>query len=266
MGTDDRWLEDIHFYGGVLATDNFWWGSIMQLYNAFPPDPRIVGQDRWRGMWKERLDAMCFWPALWLDHQTHDAMWRRGSISENYDDVQIPVQYFGGWADLYRDTPFRIARALKGPVRVLMGPWAHLYPHEAVPAPQVDFLAELIRFFDHRLKGKAPPEEPPLRFWMQDSRRPSGYHADWPGRWVQEHGWPSPNVADRTLWLNAGTLGETLTTVAAQLPAVAQYCIDGHLMRPGYLAAINCRVFTVNPAQKLTDGDTVQILSSDVGG
>ena len=28
MGTDDRWLEYIHFYGGVLANDNFWWGSI----------------------------------------------------------------------------------------------------------------------------------------------------------------------------------------------------------------------------------------------
>jgi len=34
MGTDDRWLEDIHFYGGVLAGDNFWWGAVMQLYNA----------------------------------------------------------------------------------------------------------------------------------------------------------------------------------------------------------------------------------------
>ena len=80
MGTDDRWLEDIHFYGGVLASDNFWWGSIMQLYNAMPPDPAIVG-DRWRDMWKERLDAMTYWPAQWMEHQTHDEMWRRGSIS-----------------------------------------------------------------------------------------------------------------------------------------------------------------------------------------
>ena len=78
MGTDDRWLEDIHFYGGVLASDNFWWGSIMQLYNAMPPDPAIVG-DRWRDMWKERLDAMTYWPAQWMEHQTHDEMWRRGS-------------------------------------------------------------------------------------------------------------------------------------------------------------------------------------------
>lgn len=209
MGTDDRWLEDIHFYGGCLATDNFWWGAIMQLYNAMPPDPAIVGEGRWQKMWRERLEGTPFWPALWLGHQTHDAMWRRGSISEDYDAVQVPVYFFGGWADLFRDTPFRIARRLKGPVKVLMGPWAHLYPHEGAPAPKVDFLGELIRFWDHWLKGRDTGlmAEPPLRFWMQESVPPAGTRAARPGRWVEEAAWPSPNVALRRLWLNAGTLG-----------------------------------------------------------
>ncbi|MEM8728464.1 MAG: CocE/NonD family hydrolase, partial [Pseudomonadota bacterium] len=149
MGTDDRWREDIHFYGGCLATDNFWWGAIMQLYNAMPPDPQIVGPDRWREIWRARLEGADFWPAMWLEHQTHDATWRRGSICENYADVEIPVYFFGGWADLFRDTPFRIAEHLKGPVKVMMGPWAHLYPHEGVPGPRADFVDEVIRFWDH---------------------------------------------------------------------------------------------------------------------
>lgn len=209
MGTDDRWLEDIHFYGGVLASDNFWWGAIMQLYNAMPPDPVIVGE-RWREMWRERLDAMSFWPAMWLEHQTHDAMWRRGSISENYDDIEIPVYFFGGWADLFRDTPFRIAENLKGPVKVLMGPWAHLYPHEGVPGPRMDFTTELIRFWDHCLKGKDTGlmDEPPLRFYLQDSAAPSGSHQTRTGTWVEETAWPSPNVSTRSLWLNDGLLGD----------------------------------------------------------
>ncbi len=214
MGTDDRWLEDIHFYGGVLANDNFWWGSIMQLYNAMPPDPEIVGDENWRRMWKERLEAMCFWPALWLGHQTHDGMWRRGSISETYEDVDIPVYFFGGWADLFRDTPFRIAERLKGPVKVLMGPWAHLYPHEGSPAPKADFLGELIRFWDHHLKGidTGLMDEPLLRFWLQDGVRPAGLHAERPGIWVEEAAWPSPNVADRQFWLNDGGLGDAPKT------------------------------------------------------
>lgn len=208
MGTDDRWLEDIHFYGGVLANDNFWWGAIMQLYNAMPPDPAIVGADRWRTIWKARLEAMTFWPAQWLQHQTHDDMWRRGSISENYGDVEVPVYFFGGWADLFRDTPFRIAERLKGPLKVLMGPWAHLYPHEGAPGPKVDFLAEVIRFWDHWLKDvdSGLMEEPPFRFWMPEGVRPAGQYAERPGVWVEEPAWPSPNVSERTFWLNEAAL------------------------------------------------------------
>ena len=210
MGTDDRWFEDIHFYGGVLANDNFWWGSIMQLYNAMPPDPEIVGE-RWREMWKERLEAMTYWPAMWLEHQSHDAMWRRGSISENYPAVEIPVYFFGGWADLFRDTPFRIAEHLPGPVKILMGPWAHLYPHEGAPGPKVDFIAELIRFWDHHLKDQDTGliDEPRFRFWLQDSVRPAGMHQERPGIWVEESTWPSEKVSEQTLWLNTGTLEDS---------------------------------------------------------
>ena len=214
MGTDDRWLEDIHFYGGVLASDNFWWGAVMQLYNAFPPDPAVVGEDRWRAMWKERLEAMHFWPAMWLGHQTHDAMWRRGSVSENYSDIRVPVYFFGGWADLFRDTPFRIARHLEVPVKVMMGPWAHLYPHEGSPEPKVDFVAEIIRFWDHHLKriDTGLMDEPPLRFYLQDSAPPTGVRSIRTGVWVEEPGWPSPNVRFRTLWLNDGSLAEIAET------------------------------------------------------
>ena len=83
---------------------------------------------------------------------------------------------------------------------------------------------------------------------------------------VEFLGMPRRYAARDSLEIEASTLGETLTTVAARLPDVARHCIDGPLMRPGYLAAINCRVFTADPAQQLADGDTVQILSSDVGG
>ncbi|NOD89101.1 MULTISPECIES: CocE/NonD family hydrolase [unclassified Ruegeria] len=211
MGTDDRWREDIHFYGGCLANDNFWWGSIMQLYNAMPPDPEIVGADRWIDMWRDRMTGAKFWPAMWLEHQTHDEMWRRGSICENYAEVEVPVYFFGGWMDLFRDTPFRIAEHLKGPVKILMGPWAHLYPHEGVPGPKADFVGEVIRFWDHWLKGKDTGlmDEPPLRFFLQDSAAPSGTHLHRAGRWVEEPSWPSPNVSAQTLWLNDQTLDDT---------------------------------------------------------
>ncbi|MCY4542604.1 MAG: CocE/NonD family hydrolase [Rhodobacteraceae bacterium] len=210
MGTDNRWLEDVHFYGGVLNSDNFWWGSVMQLLNALPPDPEIVGEENWRDIWMNRLEATTYWTAQWLEHQTRDEMWRRGSISENYADIDVPVYFVGGWADLYRDTPFRIAEHLDVPTKVLMGPWAHLYPHEAIPAPRMDFPAEMIRFWDHWLKGQDTGlmDEPRMRFWLSDSYPPHGTRTESSGTWVEEPSWPSPNVKNRTYWLNEGKLAD----------------------------------------------------------
>ncbi len=248
MGCDDRWREDIHFYGGVLAGDNFWWGSIMQLLNAFPPDPEIVGEDKWRDLWRERLEAMEFWPAMWLEHQTHDEMWRRGSICEDYDAINVPVYYFGGWADLYRDTPFRISEHLNVPVKVMMGPWSHLYPHEGKPTPQVDFIAEVLRFWDYWLKGidTGIADDPPLHLYLMDSMRPAGTQTHRPGRWVEEPSWPSPNVSNETYWLNAGSLdAQAQTGVPMQITSPQTFGSAGGVMCsfgiPGDLP-LDCRI------------------------
>ncbi len=208
MGTDDRFGEDIHFSGGVLLNDNFWWGSIMLGQIAMPPDPDVVGE-AWRGMWKARLDAMSFWPTTWLKHQTRDAFWKHGSVCEAYNAIEVPVYYVGGWADLYRDTAFRLAENLSGPYKALMGPWAHLYPHEARPGPQVDFVAEALRWWDHWLTGKpgAIMNEPRFTAYLQDSAPPLPAPENRAGRWVEMDAWPTEDVTRRTLWLNTEVLG-----------------------------------------------------------
>ncbi|WP_171176455.1 CocE/NonD family hydrolase [Ruegeria sp. HKCCA4633] len=266
MGTDDRWREDIHFYGGCLANDNFWWGSIMQLYNAMPPDPEIVGEDRWIDMWRERMEGASFWPAMWLEHQTHDEMWRRGSICENYADVEVPVYFFGGWMDLYRDTPFRIAQHLSGPVKILMGPWAHLYPHEGVPGPKADFVGEVLRFWDRWLKGidTGLMDEPLLRFFMQESAAPSGTHLQREGRWVEEPSWPSPNVKDYSMWLNDGTLdikprtGSTMSICSPQNFGAAagdmcSFAIPGDMAEDCRIDAAGALQFKGDPLEAAVD-------------
>ena len=138
MGTDDRYAECIHYSGGCLLNDNFWWGCIMQIFNARPPDPAVVG-DRWRQMWLERLEAEEFWPALWLEHQRLDDYWKHGSVCFDYAAIACPTWIWGGWADLYRDSPLRLAKNLTVPHKVTVGPWGHLYPHEASPSPPSGF-------------------------------------------------------------------------------------------------------------------------------
>jgi uncharacterized protein len=216
MGTDDRYAECIHFSGGCLLNDNFWWGCIMQVFNARPPDPAIVG-DRWRQMWLERLEAEEFWPQIWLEHQALDEYWKHGSVCFDYEAITCPTWFWGGWADLYRDTPMRLAEHLRVPHRITMGPWGHLYPHEAVPAPAVGFLQEALRWWDHWLKGKSNDvmREPPLQFYMMDSVRPLPTYPVRPGHWVAESEWPSPRVQTQILALNAEGLRTSATAERA---------------------------------------------------
>jgi putative CocE/NonD family hydrolase len=210
MGTDDRYAECIHYSGGCLLNDNFWWGCVMQVFNARPPDPQIVGE-RWRQMWLDRLDAERFWPEIWLEHQTLDDYWKHGSVCFDYAAIECPTWFWGGWADLYRDTPLRLAEHLKVPHRVTVGPWGHLYPHEATPAPAVGFLQEALRWWDHWLKGidHGVMREAPFNFYIMESVEPHPSYAARSGRWVAEDRWPSPHVSARTFALNPDALGDS---------------------------------------------------------
>lgn len=193
--TDDRYADDIHYMGGTLLIDQLSWASVMFGINTLPPDPAHVGE-RWREMWESRLDGSGLWLENWLRHQTRDRFWRHGSICENYADIQVPVYAVSGWADGYCRTVFRLVENLQAPVKGLVGPWAHRYPHIGEPGPAVDWLSEEVRWWDHWLKGQETGimDEPPLRLFMQDHARPQTHYKERAGRWIVEPSWPSPNV------------------------------------------------------------------------
>lgn len=219
--TDDRFADDIHFMGGCLLNDNLWWGSIMLAYQARPPDPAIVG-DRWRAQWLERLDQMPFWPALWMRHQSRDAYWRHGSINEDFAAITCPVLIVGGWADAYTNAVPRLLQGLNCPRQALIGPWAHMYPHDGVPAPSIDFLGEATRWWDRWLKGRGgQTPAPTLQAFIEAYRTPATTLPAAAGRFVAEAEWPSPQLEDQTWVLSPGRLsGEAAeeTTIAVRSP------------------------------------------------
>src|SRR5215475_8683692 len=202
--TDDRYRDDVHYMGGCLLNDNLWWGTIMLAYSARPPDPALVGEG-WRETWLQRLAAMPFFPALWLAHQRRDAYWRHGSVCEDYAAIRCPVYAIGGWADGYSNAVPRLLAGLSVPRKGLIGPWAHLYPHDGVPGPAVGFLQEAVRWWDHWLKGadNGIMSEPKLRMYAQQAVRPRPFVPAREGRWISEPTWPSPNVSPRTFALAA---------------------------------------------------------------
>jgi len=113
----------------------------------------------------------------------------------------------------------RLLANLSAPAKALIGPWAHAYPHDAVPGPQIGFLQEALRWWDHWLKGidTGITAEPRLRAWLQDSVKPASHYATRPGRWVAEAGWPSPRIAVARRYLAAGRLLDQAPAAAAAM-------------------------------------------------
>lgn len=205
--SDDRYADDVHYFGGNLLTEDGMWSSFILGLGALPPDPQSVGE-RWRTMWQQRLEATTCWSSVWLRHQRRDAYWKRGSVCEDFSEIDIPVYAISGWDDTYYNAVPRLMAGLSGPRKGLIGPWTHAYPFLGEPGPAIDYLGEAIRWWRHWLEGidTGIMDEPAYTTYLKDPHRPAHCYPDHPGRWVRDPSWPSPNVAPHTLYLNAGRL------------------------------------------------------------
>jgi uncharacterized protein len=221
--TDDRYLDDAHYMGGTLLTAGLEWASFFFGLMCLPPDPMLVG-DSWRAMWLERLENVPLFFELWLQHQRRDAYWKHGSVCEDYEAIQCPVYAVGGWTDGYKNAIPRLLEGLKVPCKGLIGPWAHGYPHFALPGPQIGFLQEMLRWWDYWLKGvdTGVMGEPILRAWMTESVKPASHHDVLAGRWVAEPSWPSPNITPQRLFLTDHGLRRAAAPLTARAVCSSQ--------------------------------------------
>src|ERR1700733_13558817 len=123
-GTELRYPDDIHYRGGCLIADQFVWGMQFQVILRGPPDPAIVGTERWRARWQQRLDPIEPLSIRWNEHQTLDAQWLSGSIRD-YGAIRCAIYHVGGTLDSYLPSVTRMMeRAQHVPQKALIGPWA----------------------------------------------------------------------------------------------------------------------------------------------
>ncbi|MCP5080116.1 MAG: CocE/NonD family hydrolase [Alphaproteobacteria bacterium] len=210
--TDDRYSDDIHYKGGCILNENLGWAATMLSYSSRPADPALVGEE-WRGNWLNRLENNPLLALTWLGHPWRDDYWKHGSICEDFSRIKAAVLAVGGWGDAYSNTVPRLVNGLSSPVKGIIGPWAHKYPHFAIPEPRIGFLQEALRWWDHWLKGEETgvTDDPAMRSYIQDSLPPKTMYEERPGRWVEDDGWPGSNAAVRTYNLGPGVLSETAT-------------------------------------------------------
>ena len=204
MGTcDRRYTDDAHYVGGSVAYTNFQWGVLFKKVMAGPPDPLIHG-DRWREMWRARLEASPPILATWLEHQREDAYWRRGSTFEAPQDIDVPAYFVSGWSDTYAAPGLHAFANMRAPAKAFIGPWGHTYPYTA--AQGVDWAHEEVRWWRQWLMGERTGimDEPRMRLFMPDATASEGGPV--PGRWIGRAHWP-PVTTQRRLFLNADALG-----------------------------------------------------------
>ncbi len=187
--SDDRYTDDVHYIGGcVTASELSQYAVSMVGSNALPARPAYRGE-AWEREWHERLEKTPVWLFEWLRQQLDGPYWRQGSLAPGWKTLVVPVFLIGGWMDGYVNSALRMLENCRNaPRRALIGNWVHALPDEAYPGPNIDWLHEVVRFFDHWLKGveNGVMDEPALTYFERDYAPPEAFPAAWPGRWRSE--------------------------------------------------------------------------------
>jgi putative CocE/NonD family hydrolase len=210
--TDDRYRDDVHIRGGCVTASEKSQYAVGQLgMNAMPPLPAFRG-DGWRDEWRHRLEQTPPWLFAWIREQTDGPYWRRGSLAPDYEALDCAVFQVAGWNDSYVDPAFRIQElCLNAARRTVVGNWVHSFPDDAYPGPNLDWLHEMVRFFDRYLKGidNGWEREPALSWFEHTWAQPEAFPVAWPGRWRAAAAFPVPGTTTVALHLGERSLGNT---------------------------------------------------------
>jgi hypothetical protein len=155
------------------------------------------------------------WLVFALGHAENDSYWKQPGFdvvdqTDRYKDV--PVYFIGGWYDSWAlqttMSYMALARAKRGPVKIIMGPWIHgehmHHTHGQTdfgPEAGIDSQAFHLRWYDHWLKGaeNGVEREAPVRIFVMgggsERKVTDGLHLHG-GVWRDEQEWPLA----RTRW------------------------------------------------------------------
>ena len=229
--TDDRYTDDVHYAGGARrALDFVDYPTYMVAMNALPPVPQIFG-DAWRDEWARRVQGLEPWMIRWVEEQVDGPYWRHGSLRPSYERIDCPVMLIGGWADGYRNATLRVIERLTVPSRLLMGPWSHRAAEASLPGPRIDWVPDMLRWWDRWLKGqdRGAEDEPPISVFVRRSTKPEPDLDSMRGGWRFEPGWPLERVRDAAFPLSrTGQLSESLE-VRGDVGMWASISCAGHL-------------------------------------
>ena len=196
MATEDLYQEDVHYMDGIIHIDS--WMMSNDLSNAMPGAPEFHMDEEWL---RNRFDLE---PSMfkYMEQQRDGPFWDRASSRDKYDQIQIPGYFIGGWYDGYRNSLPRMLEHVKAPVKAIIGPWDHYFPHDAWPEPKIEWRREAVRWFDKWLKDidTGILDEPRFAVFVRDWHPPGPGVDKIRGYWRWEEGWPIERSLIRTFY------------------------------------------------------------------
>jgi len=208
--------------GGWRLAFNFGWGPVRQesriMQNTGPHTvaggPEAISYDN--VVWHLPLSDM---QALvgrdaqfyrdWIAHPDYDDYWKKLSVEESFDKIEIPVHTMGGWFDIFAQGTLRgfvgvshegaSEKARQGS-NIIIGPWEHGVAQKVGDmdwgkAADVDYDGVALRWFDHWLKGIANglDREPPVKVFVMGRNE-----------WRFENEYPLARTDYRNLYFHSG--------------------------------------------------------------
>lgn len=193
--TAELFHDDIHYIDGMMHIDEFELNMDMAPGETGAPDytldEKVLGP---------RFDAPP-WSLLYLKHQHDGTFWR--SPVRPLSQIKVPSFLIGGMLDGYRDTIPAMLEQTKAPIKAIVGPWNHTFPHDAVPGPQIEWRDQAVRWWDYWLKARDNGilQDPKLVIYMQHWHPPDPALDNIPGEWRREDSWPPPESKNTPLFL-----------------------------------------------------------------
>jgi putative CocE/NonD family hydrolase len=151
--------------------------------------------------WADLLKDVAPYMREYLTHPEDGPYWWAVSVERQHRNINIPMYHVSSWYDIFlRDALVHFnglrSRALtpeaRGGQRLLLGPWAHLFPYTTPttggtgdidfgPNAFMDLHDIQLRWFDYWLKGidNGMMEEPPVRLFVMGTNQ-----------WRDEYEWP----------------------------------------------------------------------------
>jgi uncharacterized protein len=229
-------------------------GLTTLVQQLMPPIHQDPAGD-WERRWRQRLEAEPYLLEI-LRLGPGAEEWRSRAIDAT--SISVPTFLIGGWRDVDCDSTIRAYEQLKGPKKLLVGPWMHTEPDQSSFEP-VDFLPLALSWWSRWLHpggggtgAREATAEAPVELYLEGR-----------GAWCQVPAWPVPGTSPLLMQLGPDKRCTEGTGPALPLLKLSSDATVGAASALGYHQA---RGLALPPDQSAENGRSLSFTSELLGG